>query len=335
MTVAGTVDRVPARRRRRTEPDHHRDHRAGRHRDRAGQRAAGRRAHRRRAAACRRRGHRETTRPGDVETSGAFDPAADGLDFYESLEGMRAAGRQSRRSSGRRTTSARLPVVPAGPARRCGPRAAASSSARRDFNPERRDPRRRARASCTPVERRRPLHRRRSIGVARLRLRQLQAARRDGTGPSSAGGPAARDDRGRQRAGELAVATFNVENLDPSDPTGEVRRLAGQIVTNLAAPDLIALEEVQDNNGADRTTASSPPTRRYDAADRRDRRPPAARRTSSARSTRRRHGRRRAGRQHPRRLPVPHRPRAGASSTGPAATPTTPTAVSRAAAGRS
>ncbi len=26
---------------------------------------------------------------GDVETSGTFDPAADGIDFYESLEGMR------------------------------------------------------------------------------------------------------------------------------------------------------------------------------------------------------------------------------------------------------
>src|SRR5262249_29658935 len=26
---------------------------------------------------------------GDVETSGVFDPAADGIDFYESLEGMR------------------------------------------------------------------------------------------------------------------------------------------------------------------------------------------------------------------------------------------------------
>jgi hypothetical protein len=25
---------------------------------------------------------------GDVETSGVFDPASDGIDFYESLEGM-------------------------------------------------------------------------------------------------------------------------------------------------------------------------------------------------------------------------------------------------------
>jgi predicted extracellular nuclease len=46
----------------------------------------------------------------------------------------------------------------------------------------------------------------------------------------------------------LAVATFNVENLDPSDgPT--IGRLASQIVQNLRSPDLIGIEEVQDNTG--------------------------------------------------------------------------------------
>ena len=46
----------------------------------------------------------------------------------------------------------------------------------------------------------------------------------------------------------LSVATFNVENLDPSDgPT--IGRLASQIVDNLRSPDLIGIEEVQDNSG--------------------------------------------------------------------------------------
>jgi uncharacterized protein len=53
-----------------------------------------------------------------------------------------------------------------------------------------------------------------------------------------------------QRNGELAIATYNVENLDPSDPQEKFDRLAAGIVTSLASPDLIALEEVQDNNGA-------------------------------------------------------------------------------------
>ena len=47
---------------------------------------------------------------------------------------------------------------------------------------------------------------------------------------------------------EIAVATFNVENLDPSDgPT--IGRLAAQVVDNLRSPDLIGIEEVQDNSG--------------------------------------------------------------------------------------
>ena len=49
---------------------------------------------------------------------------------------------------------------------------------------------------------------------------------------------------------EMAVATFNVENLAPSDPQTKYDRLAGQITGNLHSPDVLALEEIQDNNGA-------------------------------------------------------------------------------------
>lgn len=48
---------------------------------------------------------------------------------------------------------------------------------------------------------------------------------------------------------QLTVAAFNVENLDPSDRS----RLSalGQVITNnLKAPDILALSEVQDNDGA-------------------------------------------------------------------------------------
>ena len=57
---------------------------------------------------------------------------------------------------------------------------------------------------------------------------------------------------------ELAVGTFNVENLSPQDPQTKFDRLAGQIVHNLSAPDVLALEEIQDNTGPtdDGTVAS-------------------------------------------------------------------------------
>ncbi|MBS2535422.1 lamin tail domain-containing protein [Catenulispora sp. NF23] len=51
-------------------------------------------------------------------------------------------------------------------------------------------------------------------------------------------------------AKELSVATYNVENLAPSDPAAKFQRLGAGIVTNLATPDIVSVEEVQDNSGA-------------------------------------------------------------------------------------
>ncbi|MET7621649.1 endonuclease/exonuclease/phosphatase [Streptomyces sp. NPDC005408] len=57
----------------------------------------------------------------------------------------------------------------------------------------------------------------------------------------------------KQSRGELAVATYNVENLDPSDPQEKFDALAKAVVNNLASPDILALEEIQDDNGAKNT----------------------------------------------------------------------------------
>ncbi|WP_199546681.1 endonuclease/exonuclease/phosphatase family protein [Streptomyces sp. N35] len=54
----------------------------------------------------------------------------------------------------------------------------------------------------------------------------------------------------RQDRDELAVATYNVENLDPKDPQTKFDALAKAVVENLASPDILALEEIQDDNGA-------------------------------------------------------------------------------------
>ena len=54
----------------------------------------------------------------------------------------------------------------------------------------------------------------------------------------------------KQAADQLAVATYNVENLAPGDPADKYSRLAQGIVSNLASPDVVAVEEVQDNDGA-------------------------------------------------------------------------------------
>ena len=50
-------------------------------------------------------------------------------------------------------------------------------------------------------------------------------------------------------ADHLVVASYNAENLDPGDGAGRFATIASQILNNLNAPDVVSLQEVQDNNG--------------------------------------------------------------------------------------
>jgi uncharacterized protein len=50
---------------------------------------------------------------------------------------------------------------------------------------------------------------------------------------------------------EIVVGTYNVENLDPTD--GSFAEHADLIVNHLRSPDVLAIEEVQDNDGAPNT----------------------------------------------------------------------------------
>ncbi|MFH9721442.1 endonuclease/exonuclease/phosphatase family protein [Streptomyces sp. NPDC017254] len=74
-----------------------------------------------------------------------------------------------------------------------------------------------------------------------------------------------RESTDRQHKNELAVATYNVENLDPSDPQEKFDALAKAVVDNLASPDVLALEEIQDNNGAknDGTVAADQTVKKF------------------------------------------------------------------------
>ena len=184
-----------------------------------------------------------------------------------------------------------------------------------DFNPERvflddtlvsgGPARERRRRLHTPIGRR-----------SRLQLRQLQARRHRALSRRVDGGLRVRC---TTAAGDRPSWPWRPSTSRTSTPT--IRRrssttLARPIVTNLQSPDIVALEEIQDNNGADRRRRRR---RRPDPqpADRRDRR----RRRPDVRvapdQPGQRPGRRRARRQHPRRLPLPHRPRARRSSTAP------------------
>ena len=188
---------------------------------------------------------------GDVETSGVFDPVSDGIDFYESLEGMLvgvndvvAVGPTSDFGSNReipividsgvnasvRTTRGGIVIRP------------------NDFNPERiilNDwiaggptlPAVNVGASYPGATTGVMDY---SFGNFKLQVIAL---------PLLSPGSLQPETTTTAGADQLAVATFNVENLAPTDPPAKFARLAALIVNNLKAPDVIAIEEIQDNNG--------------------------------------------------------------------------------------
>ncbi|MEO1457684.1 MAG: endonuclease/exonuclease/phosphatase family protein, partial [Pseudomonadota bacterium] len=62
----------------------------------------------------------------------------------------------------------------------------------------------------------------------------------------------------RGTADQLTIASYNVLNLDPGDDAARFAGIGAQIANNLGAPDIVGLQEVQDNSGAtdDGTTSA-------------------------------------------------------------------------------
>jgi uncharacterized protein len=182
---------------------------------------------------------------GSVETSGLFDFDQDGIDFYESLEGMKLQVNDAV-VVGPTSGFGELFVVGddganAGVRTNRGGVVISAD----DFNPERiqlDDV-----LADTPdahVGDRLPGA---TVGVLSYDFGNFELLPL--TPPVAVPGGIEREKTALPRGGELAVATFNVENLDPSD-AATIPRLAQLVVGNLRAPDLIAIEEMQDNSGA-------------------------------------------------------------------------------------
>ncbi|MFD4030376.1 endonuclease/exonuclease/phosphatase family protein [Streptomyces sp. NPDC058637] len=69
----------------------------------------------------------------------------------------------------------------------------------------------------------------------------------------------------KQKRKELAVATYNVENLDALDDQAKFDTLASGVAVSLSSPDIVSLEEIQDDNGAtnDGSVGSEATLRRF------------------------------------------------------------------------
>ena len=207
-------------------------------------------------------GRRPPTRVIDNDNFAIFDPAEDGIDFYESLEGLLVEVQDA---------------VAISPTNRFGEIVVlADAGARQQLNS-------RGGLNLTPE----------TLHPQRI---QLDDSLLPGAMPAAQVGDALGDVRGPvsyrfgnfevlvltepvvESAGlvpemttlvgtaqHLTVGSFNVFNLDPNDDDksadladGQFAAIADQIVHRLGAPDVLALQEVQDNSGAanDGTTSA-------------------------------------------------------------------------------
>jgi len=197
---------------------------------------------------------------GNVEVNGVFDPCCDGIDFYETFEGMLVQV-ESPVAVSARNAFGEIAVVNTNWTAGLISARGAIVVRRDDFNPERvivDDENFRPSASTPRVNAgdrfAAPL-----VGVMdysfgnfKLQLTQMSTVVPAGLTPETTAAP---------RDQELAVATFNVLNLAPiAADVAQTAALARQIVNNLRAPDLIALQEMQDASGEadDGTTAGAP-----------------------------------------------------------------------------
>jgi uncharacterized protein len=188
---------------------------------------------------------------GSVETSGIFDPAEDGIDFYESVEAMRVQVNDAL-VVGPRSQFGEISVVGDAGAD-AGVDTVRGGVVIRpdDFNPERiilDDT-----IVSTPVVDVADRFTTPAVGVMDYSFANFKL---NVTAPlTPVDGGLEREVARLPRDQEIVVGTYNVENLDPSDGAAFARH-ADLIVNHLRSPDLIAIEEIQDNDGA----ANSPVT---------------------------------------------------------------------------
>jgi predicted extracellular nuclease len=203
---------------------------------------------------------------GDVETGGAFDPAGDAIDFYESLEGVIL---QVNNGSvvGPTRSFGEITLLPDRGDWATGlrtPRGGILLGGYTDPNPERitvddeilRD------LAPTPT---RPPKAMPDMNVGdeltspvvgpldyTFSNYKIQAT----TTPTFVSGGIPREATAAPSPEEILVGTFNVENLAGTDPQAKYDHLAGLIVNNLHSPDILGIEEVQDNDGVAGGTGS-------------------------------------------------------------------------------
>ncbi|WP_409252057.1 cell wall-binding repeat-containing protein [Bacillus sp. SCS-153A] len=176
----------------------------------------------------------------------SFDPETDGLDFYESLEGMLIEIPNATVTGPVKYDE--LPVVTVTSADQVRTRAGGVLIQPNDYNPERMlidvdGINLNAKTGDTlsgPV-----------TGVVSYDYSNFKI-RPTGVFPEVADGGTEREVTSIEAGAEdLTVASYNIENFHKGVGEEKISRIADSIINNMKTPDIIGLVEVQDNNGPD------------------------------------------------------------------------------------
>jgi predicted extracellular nuclease len=183
---------------------------------------------------------------GDVDTNPIFDPQQDGIDFHESVEGMLLRFNNAV-ATGPTNNFGEISIL-ADDGRNAGLRTRRGGVIVQedDFNPERfilDDVIGETPTVDTGDKLSTPIVAVGDYSFDNFKYYPLADA--------TATGDLQREVTESPKSSELAMASFNVENLEPGDPPEKFAALAQTLITNLQSPDIVAIEEIQDNNGAD------------------------------------------------------------------------------------
>jgi VCBS repeat-containing protein len=185
---------------------------------------------------------------GSVDTSGSFDVATDGIDFYESLEGM-LVSLPNPVACGPRNGFGEIPVLVDGGAGATGFNSRGGLTvAAGDFNPERiflDDV-----IAVTPAADVGAVFTGPITAVVDYSFNNFKFLPLVSPVVATPSAIARESTTLAATAQRLLVGSMNVENLDPNDGQARFDEVAAIIINRLNRPDVIALEEIQDNNGA-------------------------------------------------------------------------------------
>jgi predicted extracellular nuclease len=192
----------------------------------------------------------DATATGNVETSGVFDPASDGIDFYETLESMRVRVNNPVVVGPRNAFGEILVLADDGAGASVRTARGGIVIRPNDFNPERimLDDL----FMATPAADVGDHFANPAVGVMTYDFANFKIAVTRAL--VTVAGGIGREVTRTPIDQEVVVGTYNVENLDPGDAS--FARHADLIVNHLRSPDVLVIEEIQDNDGPTNSTVT-------------------------------------------------------------------------------